>query len=116
MDLVSAFADHLRRDRRRSVHTVRAYAATAERLVGFLAEHQGGAPDLAALDVADLRAFLASRRNDGIGNASAARELSKVIQWPHTFLASRKPRRHSLQRMVWAQSGHPALPTLVLKR
>lgn len=35
------------------------------------------------LDVADMRAFLAARRNDGIGNASAARELSGV----RTFLA-----------------------------
>lgn len=73
-----AFADHLRRDRRRSPHTVRAYVATAERLIAFLAEHQGGAPDLQALGVADLRAFLADRRGDGIGNASAARELSAV--------------------------------------
>ena len=83
--LVSAFADHLRRDRRRSVHTVRAYAATAERLVEFVGGHHGRAVDaglLKAIGVADLRAFLASRRGDGIGNASAARELSAV----RTFL------------------------------
>jgi integrase/recombinase XerC len=77
-DLVTAFADHLRRDRRRSVHTVRAYVATAERLMAFLGEHQGGAPDLHGLGAADLRAFLTGRRGDGIGNASAARELSAV--------------------------------------
>jgi integrase/recombinase XerC len=82
-DLAAAFADHLRRDRRRSIHTVRAYAATAERLLEFLREHQGGEPDLKALGVADLRAFLASRRTDGIGNSSTARELSAV----RTFLA-----------------------------
>ena len=36
-------------------------------------------PDaLAALAVSDLRAFLAARRSDGIGNASAARELSAL--------------------------------------
>jgi len=52
--------------------------ATAERLMTFLAEHQGGAPDLQALGVSDLRAFLTDRRGDGIGNASAARELSAV--------------------------------------
>ena len=83
--LVSAFADHLRRDRRRSIHTVRAYAATAGRLVTFLGEHHGQAVDaelLKDLEVADLRSFLASRRGDGIGNASAARELSGV----RTFL------------------------------
>jgi integrase/recombinase XerC len=88
---VAAFADHLRRDRRRSVHTVRAYIATAERLVAFLREHQGGEPDLRALGVADLRAFLASRRADGIGNASAARELSAVRTFLN-FVGAEAPR------------------------
>src|SRR3546814_998837 len=65
----------------RSLHTVRAYMATAERLVAFLQEHQGGAVTrdaLAALNAANLRAFLANRRMDGIGNNSTARELSAV--------------------------------------
>lgn len=61
-----------------SLHTVRAYVATAERLTGFLVVHYGGAPDLAKVGAGDLRAFLAARRADGIGNASAARELSAV--------------------------------------
>lgn len=75
------YAAHLSRDRRRSAHTVRAYQATAERLVAFLQSHWGGAidrPALARVSQADLRAFLAQRRGDGIGNASAARELSAV--------------------------------------
>lgn len=79
--LPQSFADHLRRDRRRSVHTVRAYQATAERLIAFLGEHWGQAIDAAALgrlSTADLRAFLAFRRADGLSNASAARELSAV--------------------------------------
>jgi len=79
--LAAAWGDHLRRDRRRSEHTVRAYVATAYRLIGFLGSHLGGAVDadaLARLEAADLRAFLASRRNDGLVNASAARELSAV--------------------------------------
>ncbi|KQM20135.1 recombinase XerC [Sphingomonas sp. Leaf24] len=76
-----AFATHLARDRRRSAHTVRAYAATAERLIAFLQGHWGGAVDarrLARITATDLRAFLARRREDGLGNASAARELSAV--------------------------------------
>lgn len=75
------FGAHLARDRRRSVHTVRAYEATAARLMTFLSGHWGGAVDRAALgrvSAADLRAYLAQRRTDGIGNASAARELSAV--------------------------------------
>lgn len=76
--LIAAWGDHLRQDRRRSLHTVRAYVATAERLVAFLTEHQGGPPRLDALAAADLRAFLAHRRMEGLGNASTARELSAV--------------------------------------
>ena len=79
------FGKHLSRDRRRSAHTVRAYEATAVRLVAFLGEHWGTAVDAAALarvSAADLRAYLAMRRGQGLGNASAARELSAV----QTFL------------------------------
>ncbi len=68
---MAAFGVFLTRDRRRSPHTVRAYVATAARLV----DHMGGStiPDAAA-----LRDFLAVRRADGLCNASAARELSAV--------------------------------------
>lgn len=79
--LVEAWDRHLSAARRRSVHTVRAYAATASRLVAWLEEMEGREPDAArinALKSADLRAFLAARRAEGIGNASAARELSAL--------------------------------------
>jgi integrase/recombinase XerC len=76
------WGDHLRRDRRRSAHTVRAYVATAHRLIDFLGEHRGeaiSAEGLTNVTAPELRAYLASRRGgDGIGNASAARELSAV--------------------------------------
>lgn len=81
------FGQHLSRDRRRSVHTVRAYEATAVRLVQFLGEHWGEEADRAALGrvtAADLRAYLARRRGQGLGNSSAARELSAVktfLKW-----------------------------------
>ncbi len=78
----AAFADHLRRDRLRSAHTVRAYVATAHRLVAFLGEHRGEAVDaavLASVQATDLRAYLARRRGEGgLSNTSAARELSAV--------------------------------------
>lgn len=77
-DIVQHWVDHLRRDRRRSVHTIRAYEATAERLMSFLRVHQGGQPRLEGLEAADLRAYLASRRLDGLGNLSTARELSAI--------------------------------------
>jgi integrase/recombinase XerC len=85
-DIALRWQQYLSRDRRRSPHTVRAYAATAHRLIGFLADHLGGAVDagaLSGLQAADLRAFLTRRRAEGLGNASAARELSAM----RSFLA-----------------------------
>lgn len=87
MTIVADFAAHLARDRRRSPHTVRAYAATAERLIAFLALHRGEDIDgnaMTEVSAADLRAFLACRRRDGLSNSSAARELSAVrgfLEW-----------------------------------
>ena len=72
---------HLAHEKRRSEHTRRAYAATAERFCAFLSEHRGAAVDrsmLAKLTPTDLRADLADRRAEGLGNASAARELSAL--------------------------------------
>jgi len=79
--LAADWAAHLARDRRRSVHTVRAYHATADRLLAFLAGHWGeaiGPARLGRIEATDLRAYLAHRRAAGLGNASAARELSAV--------------------------------------
>jgi integrase/recombinase XerC len=75
------WAEHLARDRRRSIHTVRAYRACAERLTAFLVEHWGeriDRPALARVTATDLRGYLAHRREGGLGNASAARELSAI--------------------------------------
>jgi integrase/recombinase XerC len=79
--LIASWRDHLALEKRASTHTVRAYVATAERLVAWMEDIDGRAADrtaLAALKTSDLRAFLASRRTDGIGNASASRELSAL--------------------------------------
>jgi len=79
--MIEAWHRHLALDRRRSPHTVRAYIACAERLLDFLTRHHGQVPTpatLATLPAGDIRAFLADRRSDGIGNASAARELSAI--------------------------------------
>ena len=79
--LVAKWGSHLAHDRRRSPHTVRAYQATAHRLIDFLGEYRGEAIEpeaLIGLGAADLRAFLAARRTGGLGSASAARELSGV--------------------------------------
>jgi len=79
--LIVRWSDHLLHDRRRSVHTARAYVATAHRLIDFLGSYRGEAVEASSLlnlTSADLRAFLAERRREGLGASSAGRELSAV--------------------------------------
>jgi integrase/recombinase XerC len=66
-------------ERRMSPKTVEAYARDAGQVLAFLAEHLGGKVTLARLTKltpADVRAFLASRRADGIGSRSLMRALA----------------------------------------
>lgn len=75
-DLVEAWRAHLADSRRRSPHTVRAYVAAAARLVA--AQDCADWPDVAQIEAHHLRAHLAERRAQGLGNASTARELSAL--------------------------------------
>ena len=80
-ELAARWSSYLEHDRRRSAHTVRAYVATAHRLIDFLGAYRGELIQPSALldlGAADLRAFLAERRAQGLAAASAARELSGV--------------------------------------
>ena len=75
-DLLGEWHAHLVHARRRSPHTVRAYGAAAARLVSALEVEEWRS--LAQIDAATLREHLAARRSEGLGNASAARELSAI--------------------------------------
>jgi integrase/recombinase XerC len=101
-EILSAWHDHLTEARRRSPHTVRAYLATAARLLERLDENGSGDTDwaaLARLETPALRDQLAARRAEGIGNVSAARELSAL----KSFLAFARAQ---------AQSGEAAAPRM----
>lgn len=76
-DFLEAWHNHLALGRRRSPHTVRAYTATVARLLHALPEGQSWST-LARIDATTLRNHLAERRADGLGNVSAARELSAL--------------------------------------
>jgi integrase/recombinase XerC len=84
--LIAEYRAYLSDNRRRSVHSVRAYVATAERLCAFLGEHWGhiaGRNTLPAIISSDIRAFLAYRRmphdqHGALTNRSTARELSAI--------------------------------------
>ena len=74
--LLEQWGEHLSHSRRRSPHTVRAYLAAANRLAEQVGAEEWG--DVAGLDSTALRNQLAARRAEGIGNVSAARELSAL--------------------------------------
>ena len=79
--LLNEYLAFLTDNRRMSPHSVRAYHATADRLTGFLQLHWGTGVTrvtLHKISSADMRAFLADRRGDGLTNRSTARELSAV--------------------------------------
>ena len=75
-EMLEAWRGHLADGRRRSPHTVRAYGAAAARLIARI--QPGSWAEVAKIDGPGLRTQLALRRADGLGNASAARELSAL--------------------------------------
>ena len=89
-DLAAARAQWLRAlaaERRLAALTVEAYERDTRQFLHFLTGHCGGAPglnDIASLRPADLRAFLAQRRNDGAGARTLGRGLAGVrsfLRW-----------------------------------
>ncbi len=76
---IESWLSYLGSERRMSPKTVEAYQRDVSQFLGFLAEHLGGAPSLkqlGALAPADVRAFLAARRTQGIGSRSLMRALA----------------------------------------
>ena len=78
---IGSWLRHLGDERRMSPKTVEAYRRDVVQFLGFLAAHRGGAPslkDLSALEPADVRAYMAARRAEGIGSRSLMRMLAGV--------------------------------------
>jgi len=72
---------HLGAERRMSDKTVEAYERDARQFLVFLTEHTGeqvSLKGLAAIEPRDVRAFMASRRAEGIGSRSLMRSLAGV--------------------------------------
>ncbi|HEX4081202.1 MAG TPA: tyrosine recombinase XerC [Rhizomicrobium sp.] len=68
-------------ERRMSPHTLRAYGDDMDRFLDFAQDHVGGALDerkLEALRPADFRAFITSRRNEGLGVRGVRRAMSAL--------------------------------------
>ncbi|MFM8896038.1 MAG: tyrosine recombinase XerC [Actinomycetales bacterium] len=73
-EALEGFATHIRDERGRSPHTVRAYLGDVRALLVFLA--QSDRADLADLQLADLRAWLAGLHAAGQSRASLARRAA----------------------------------------
>jgi integrase/recombinase XerC len=90
-DFADRFVRHLRAEKRASAYTVRNYAATLAQFSMFLTSHLGRVParaDLERLELIDFRAFLSSRRDEGLGAASLKLELSALKSF-YRFLGKR---------------------------
>jgi len=76
---IARWLSYLGAERRMSAKTVEAYRRDVSQLLTFLTDHLGEAPSLkqlAKLTPADVRAFMAARRGDGVGNRSLMRLLA----------------------------------------
>ncbi len=76
---ISRWLGYLGAERRMSAKTLEAYRRDVGQFLDFLAEHLGGAPSLkqlAKLSPADVRAFMAARRSDGLSSRSLMRVLA----------------------------------------
>lgn len=71
----------LAHERRASPNTLRAYGDDVSRFIGFQRGHLGGAVTqraLAGLKAADIRAFIAARRSEGLGPGGVQRALAGI--------------------------------------
>jgi integrase/recombinase XerC len=76
---IARWLGYLGAERRMSPKTLEAYARDVGQFLDFLTEHLGGAPSLKALaklSPADVRAFMAARRSDGLSSRSLMRVLA----------------------------------------
>lgn len=86
MEILSAFLDHIARERRLAANTVEAYGHDLRSFFDFLEDHLGEPVAIKAfrhLHASDIRAFLARRRREGLSDTSVARVLSAIKTFYH---------------------------------
>lgn len=77
----AAWVGHIAHERRLAARTIEAYGRDLSQFLAFLTGHLGEPPslaDLSALRPADLRAFLAARRNGGAGARTLGRQIAAL--------------------------------------
>jgi integrase/recombinase XerC len=107
-EVVIAFLDWLRLERRSAGHTVSAYRADLNNLLGFLASHFGSPPmlkTLAGLTASDLRLWMAADMAAGAASSTRARHLAAVRTF-YRFLA----RHHGINNRAARSMTTPRFP------
>lgn len=102
----------LAHEKRVSPHTLRAYGDDVARFLGFQAAHVGGAVTatrLEKLNVADIRAFISSRRSEGLGAGGVQRALAGVRSF-YKFLAREGILENAAPKAVRTPRVRRALP------
>lgn len=102
----------LANERRAALLTVEAYGHDLAGFLGFLTPHLGREPDLAdlaALSLADLRAWLAAEAGAGAGNATRSRHLSAVRSF-FRFLARHHGVANPRLRLLVSPRAKPPIP------
>ena len=112
-EAVGDWLAYLAVERQLSANTAEAYERDISQLLAFLAGRLNRLPDmkqLLALQVRDVRAFLAARRSEGVGSRSLARSLSALRMF-YRFLERRGYGKNDAIRAV----SLPKLPHSVPK-
>ena len=102
----------LAHERRASPHTLRAYGDDVTRFIGFQVGHTGGAMNqkaLARLTPADIRAFITSRRQEGLGPGGVQRALAAVRSF-YKFLAKEGVLENAAARSIRTPRVRRSLP------
>ena len=104
---LSGWLSQLGAERRMSPKTVEAYRRDVLQFLAFLSQHLGGAVSLGALDKlkpADVRAFMAARRANGIGSRSLMRSLAGTRSFATYLERAGKGKVGALQRRACAKN------------
>jgi integrase/recombinase XerC len=113
-EALQAWLEHLAHERRSSPRTLEAYGEGVRRYLDFLQQHHGGplsVPDLGAVPAADVRAYLAFRRQGDhpLSPRSLSQALSAIRSF-HRFLDRRLGAPNAALALVKGPRVKPSAP------